>query len=325
LHTAREIGETLLRLARHADDPALAVLAHSALGFTALCLGALPVARLHLEEAIARATPDQRRALVVRIGRDLGIGCRIQAALLLWLLGYPEQALARLHEALALAHELPHPYSLALARCWAANVYQFRWDVPAVHEQAEAAVALSIEQGFPFWAAAGTILRGWALAMQGQGEEGLSQVRQGIAAYRATEAPLLVAYYCTLLAEVSAHLGHPEDGLQALVEAHTLMEQQEERYWEAEVCRLRGVLLLRQPGASQAEAEAWLQRALDVARRQEAKSLELRAAMSLSRLWQQQGKQAEAHALLAPIYGWFTEGFDTKDLQEAKVLLEALA
>jgi predicted ATPase len=196
--------------------------------------------------------------------------------------------------------------------------------VPAVHEQAEAAVALSIEQGFPFWAAAGTILRGWALAMQGQGEEGLSQVRQGIAAYRATEAPLLVAYYCTLLAEVSAHLGHPEDGLQALVEAHTLMEQQEERYWEAEVCRLRGVLLLRQPGASQAEAEAWVQRALDVARRQEAKSLELRAAMSLARLWQQQGKRLEARELLAPVYGWFTEGFDTADLQEAKALLEEL-
>jgi predicted ATPase len=186
-------------------------------------------------------------------------------------------------------------------------------------------VALAIEQGFPFWAAAGTILRGWALAMQGQGEAGMAEVCQGIAAYRATEAPLLLAYYCTLLAEVSAHLGHPEDGLQALVEAHTLMEQQEERYWEAEVCRLRGVLLLRQPGTPQAEAEAWLQRALDIARRQEAKSLELRAAMSLSRLWQQQGKQAEAHALLAPIYGWFTEGFDTKDLQEAKVLLEALA
>ena len=128
-----------------------------------------------------------------------------------------------------------------------------------------------------------------------------------------------------MLAEVSAHLGHPEDGLQALAEAHTLIEQQEERYWEAEVCRLRGVLLLRQPGTPQAEAETWLQRALDIARRQEAKSLELRAAMSLSRLWQQQGKQAEARELLASVYGWFTEGFDTKDLQEAKVLLEALA
>ena len=168
----------------------------------------------------------------------------------------------------------------------------------------------------------GTSLHGWALAMQGQGEEGMAQVRQGITAWRATGAALNVPYLCTLLAEISDHLGHIEDGLQALAEAHTLVEQHEERWWEAEICRLRGVLLLRQPGTPQAEAEAWLQRALDVARRQEAKSLELRAAMSLSRLWQQQGKQAEARALLAPIYGWFTEGFDTADLQEAKALLE---
>jgi class 3 adenylate cyclase/tetratricopeptide (TPR) repeat protein len=136
-HTARECGETLLRLAQRAEDPALAVIAHYALGTTRFYLGALPAARLHLEEAIARYTPDQRRALVFRSGYDLGISCRIRAALLLWLLGYPEQALARLHEALALAHELPHPFSLAGARCWAAYVYQFRWDVPAVHEQAE--------------------------------------------------------------------------------------------------------------------------------------------------------------------------------------------
>jgi predicted ATPase len=132
-------------------------------------------------------------------------------------------------------------------------------------------------------------------------------------------------YLCTLLADVCDHLGHTADGLQALAEAHTLVEQQEERWWEAEICRLRGVLLLRQTGTPPAEAETWVQRALDVARRQEAKSLELRAAMSLCRLWQQQGKQAEAHALLAPIYGWFTEGFDTADLQEAKALLEELA
>jgi predicted ATPase len=125
-----------------------------------------------------------------------------------------------------------------------------------------------------------------------------------------------------LLADVCAHLGHPEDGLQALAEAHTLVEQHEERWWEAEICRLRGLLLLRQPGTPQAEAETWLRRALDVARRQQAKSLELRAAMSLARLLQQQGKRTEAHELLAPIYGWFTEGFDTADVQEAKALLE---
>ena len=135
---------------------------------------------------------------------------------------------------------------------------------------------------------------------------------------------LHVPYLCTILADVAAHLGHIEDGLQALAEAHTLVEQHEERWWDAEIHRLRGVLLLRQPGTPQAEAETWLQRALDVARRQEAKSLELRAAMSLSRLWQQQGKRQEAYDLLAPIYHWFTEGFDTADLQEAKALLEAL-
>ena len=192
-----------------------------------------------------------------------------------------------------MAHELSHPFSLGFARCWAAFVSQFRRDVPAVHEQAEATVALSTEQGFPQWAAMGRSLRGWALAMQGQGEEGMAQVHQGIAAWQATGAAVFVPYFCTLLADVAAHLGHPADGLQALADAHTLVEQQEERWWEAEVSRLRGVLLLRQPGTPPAEAEACLQRALDVARRQEAKSLELRAAMSLSRLWQQQGKRAE--------------------------------
>ena len=126
------------------------------------------------------------------------------------------------------------------------------------------------------------------------------------------------------MADVADHLGSPADGLQVLTEAYLLVEQHEERWWKAEVCRLRGVLLLRQPMPQQAEAKAWLQRALDIARRQEAKSLELRAAMSLSRLWQQQGKWATAHELLAPVYGWFTEGFDTADLQEAKALLEEL-
>ena len=171
----------------------------------------------------------------------------------------------------------------------------------------------------------GASFRGWALALQGQGEEGIAQIRQGIATCRATGAEVVVPYFYTMLAEASAHLGHPADGLQALAEAHALVEQHEERWWEAEVCRLRGVLLLQQPGTSQAEAETCFRQALDVARRQEAKSLELRAAMSLGRLWQQQVKWTEAHELLAPIYGWFTEGFDTADLQEAKALLEELS
>ena len=325
LHTARELGEALLRLAQRTDDPALAVIAPYALGSTWLWLGALPAARQHLEEGIAHYTPDQHHALIFRMGQYPGVAYRANAVHPLWLLGYSDQALARLHDTLALAHELSHPNSLASTRYWAAFDSQLRRDVQAVHEHAEAAVALSTEQGFPLWLAGGTSLRGWALAMQGQGEEGMAQVCQGIAAWRATGAVLHVPYFCTLLADICDHLGHPADGLQALAEAHTLVEQHEERYWEAEVSRLRGVLLLRQPVPQPEEAETWLQRALDVARRQEAKALELRAAMSLSRLWHQQGKRQEAHDLLAEVYGWFTEGFDTADLQEAQVLLAELS
>jgi class 3 adenylate cyclase/predicted ATPase len=291
LHTARELGETMLRLAQHAHDPESEVIAHHALGVAWLWLGALSAARRHLEDGIARYTPDLSRALAFRTGTDPGVACRVFAAMPLWLLGHPDQALARLHEALAVAHELARPYTLASARSLAGFVSQWRRDVPAVYEYAEAAVALATEQGFPFWAALGMSFRGWALAMEGQGEEGVVQARQGIVALRATGAALLVPYLCTVLADVCAHLGHTEEGLQALAEAYTLVEQQEERWWEAEVARLRGVLLLRQTGAPQAEAETWLWRALDVARRQEAKSLELRTAMSLSRLWQQQGKR----------------------------------
>jgi predicted ATPase len=324
LHTARELGGTLLRLAHRAHTPAFSVLAHYALGATWFLLGALPAAHQHLEEVIARYTPDQHRAPMLRMGQDVGAACRAYAASTLWLLGYPAQALARLLEALALVHELAHPFSLVWVRGWAAFVSQCRRDVPAVHEHAETGVALSTEQGFAQWAAWGMSLRGWALAMQGQGEEGLAQVHQGIDSFRAIGAAVFVPYFCTLLAEVYAHLGYLEDGLQTLTEAHTLVEQHEERWWEAEVHRLRGVLLLQQRLPQQKEAEAYFHKALTVARRQQAKSLELRAAMSQAQLWQQQGKRAEARELLAPIYGWFTEGFETADLQEAKTLLEAL-
>jgi tetratricopeptide (TPR) repeat protein len=169
LHTARELGETLLRLAKRAHDPTLAVIAHYALGVTWFYLGALPAARLHLEEGIAHYTPDQRHVLVFRSGQDPGVACRIAAARTLWLLGYPDQALAYTHAALALAHELSHPYSLAWAQCLAAWVSQFRRDVPAAYEQANAAVALSAKQEFLLLVALGTSSRGWALAMQGQG------------------------------------------------------------------------------------------------------------------------------------------------------------
>jgi predicted ATPase len=186
-------------------------------------------------------------------------------------------------------------------------------------------MALSTEQGFAFYLGWGTILRGWALAEQGGEEEGVTQICQGLAAYRATGAEFFRPYYHALLAEAQGKMGRVAEGLSVLTEALTLVDKTAERIYEAELHRLQGELLLKQTVPDAQQAEACFHQALAVARRQQARSLELRAALSLSRLWQQQGKRAEAHELLAEVYGWFSEGFDTADLQEARALLEALA
>jgi predicted ATPase len=240
------------------------------------------------------------------------------------MLGYPDQARQSIHEALALAKEFTHPFSLAFTLTMAAVVHQFRREAQVVEEQAEAIKTLSTEQGFPFWLTFGTILQGWALTAQGKGVEGIAQVRQGLVAYRATGSELHRPYFLSLLAEAYEKVGQPEEGLSLLVEALAIVENTGERNWEAELYRRKGELLMIQQGQKVGEAEECFQKALDTARRQQAKSLELRVAMSLSRLRQQQGKQEEAHQLLAEIYGWFTEGFDTADLQEAKALLTEL-
>jgi len=333
LQTARELGEQLLTLAQHIGDTALLLEAHYALGNTVNYLGEFTAARAHFEQGIALYDPQQHRSHAFRYGQDPGVVCRAYAGMTLWCLGYPDQALRWSREALTLARELEQPFSLVYALFFAAMLHQFRREGPLTQERAEAARALAAEQGFTLWVAWGTIFRGWALterspapgAGQGQGEEGIAQMQQGLAAWRATGAETLRPYFLALLAEASAQMEQREEGLTLLAEALAVVNDTGERRWEAELYRLKGELLLASSAEHDTEAETWLQRALDVARRQEAKSLELRAAMSLSRLWQQQGKQAEARELLASVYGWFTEGFDTKDLQEAKVLLEALA
>jgi predicted ATPase len=206
-------------------------------------------------------------------------------------------------------------------------LHQSRREPQATHERAEALMALATEQGFAQYVAQATIMRGWALAAQGQGAEGTAQMRRGLAAYQATGSERQQPYNLALLAEAYGSLGQTAEGLSLLAEVLAPVDRPGERGWAAELHRLQGELLLAQAGDRQRvpEAEACLHQALDVARRQQARSWELRAATSLSRLWQQQGKCQEAYDLLAPIYGWFTEGFDTADLQEAKALLEALA
>jgi predicted ATPase len=239
-----------------------------------------------------------------------------------------------------LAEEVAHPLSLAFALFFAAILHFFRREGSLVQTRAEAVITLAAEHGFAHWWALGTMLQGWARAMQGQGAEGIAQLRQGLADWRATGARGAGPYYLAMLAEAYGKGEQVEEGLCVLAEALALVNAGGERRHEAELYRLKGELLLNAAcGRSQSlppltqsrrvqnaalSAEECFQQALAVARHQQAKSLELRAAMSLSRLWQQQDKQMEARQLLAPIYGWFTEGFDTADLQEARALLETL-
>jgi len=246
------------------------------------------------------------------------------------LLGYPGQALERIHETLTLAQELSHPFSLGFALYFAAQLRQFRREAHVSRERAEAAIALSTEQGFPTWLANGTVLRGWALAEQGQGEEGIAQLRQGLAAHQATGEEIVRSHFLALLAEAYEKVGQAEEGLTVLNEALGFVDKTGERFYEAELYRLKGTLTLqsevRGPKSEvEREAEECFLKAIEIARRQQAKSLELRAVMSLARLWYQQGKKDEARRMLAQVYGWFTEGFDTADLKEARVLLEELA
>jgi predicted ATPase len=211
-----------------------------------------------------------------------------------------------------------------MAQHYAALLHHRRHEAPAVQAQADALLTLATGQGFPLWASLGTFWWGWALAVQGQGEAGLAQMYQGMTAVLATGQMLSRPLGLVLLAEAAEHVGQVEEGLRLLAEALTAFEASGRGDMLAETYRLQGELLLRQDVPDAAQAEACFQQALAVARRQQAKSWELRAAMSLSRLWLQQGRNKEAHDLLAPIYDWFTEGFDTADLQEAKALLAEL-
>ncbi len=319
---ARGLGEQLLTLAQRQNDTALLQEAHWALGQTLLYLGELNPARTHLEQSSASYKPQSLRSQVSRDAAGTQIACLIHMALALWVLGYPERALKTSEEALSLAHELSHPFTLAFAFFGMAQLNQFRREVQATLERAEATIALSNEQGFPAWVEYGTPLRVWTLVMQGNTEEGIAQIRQIMANKPAAISNAQWPIFYALLVEAYGAAGQTEEGLDMVAQALALVEKTGFRFYEAELLRLQGELLLRRTSADGPQAETCLHRALDLARSQQAKSLELRAAMSLSRLWQQQGKKKEAYRLLKKVYGWFTEGFDTPDLQEARALLE---
>jgi predicted ATPase len=321
---ARELAEEALSLAQQFGDPLLVALGHWQLGVVSFGLGEYTAAQAHLQQVISFYEPQEHHQSLVSLrGLDAGVTALSFDACCLWALGYPEQALRRSQEVVALARELDHPFSLADGLYFAGCMCnKMRRDACALKDNADELVSLSQQSGFPGWLGTGTCFRGAALAMLGQFQEGMAQMREGMTAMQSIGVRLDLSGTLGSLAEAQAKAGQPEQGLTTLAEALALVEQTDERHWEAELCRLKGELLLMQ--GDDAEAEASLHKAVEVARRQQAKSWELRATVSLCRLWQQQGRIDEARQMLAEIYGWFTEGFDTPDLKEAKALLEEL-
>jgi predicted ATPase len=325
LETARTLGEQLLHLAQRMPDATLLLEAHRALGPSLFSLRALAPARAHRERAIWLYEPQHHRSLAFRSGQDPGVVCRGVVAWASGLLGYPDQALKGSADLRALAQELAPPCTLAYALDVTARMHQLRGEGKRTQQWAAALRTLSRQQGVTHRLATGMILWGWALTAQGHRAAGMAQGHQGLDAFRATRAERARPYDLAWLAEAYKAVGEVEEGLRLLAEALGAADHSGERFSESELYRLKGEFLLGRSAAPHTEAETCLRQALDVARRQQAKALELRAAMSLSRLWPQQGKRAEAHQRLAPIYSWFTEGFDTADLQEAKGLLDELS
>ncbi|MGH8614200.1 MAG: ATP-binding protein [Gammaproteobacteria bacterium] len=367
---ARQLGEQLLSPTYSVQSPGRLLRAHTGLGMTLFFLGELAPAHEHLKQSLALYDPQQHRSYSLRDGQDFGVISLSFSSLILWLLGYPDQALKKSHEALTLAREL-HPFSLVWALIAAAIFHQLRREGQAVLQQTETLFALLEKQGFSQFVGMGMIYQGVTLCQQGQAEEGVTQIQQGLAAQQVAGMKLVKPYHLSLLAEGYGKASQPEQGLKVLAEALEEIRSGGEQVYEAEIYRLKGELTLQKfqvpsckfqvgqnpkskvqgprstktnaqhlnPNSdAEAEAEAYFLKAIEIARQQQAKSLELRAVMSLVRLRQHQAQDhatrtthhavrpalTEAHRMLATIYNWFTEGFDTADLQEARTLLEEL-
>jgi class 3 adenylate cyclase/predicted ATPase len=323
LPTARDLGEQLLGLAQREQDPAHLLEAHRTLGLTLLVLGEFAAARAQMQQGLALCDLSARQPRSVLYGQHSGVACLSSAAYGLWFLGYPDQALTASQEAVSWARELSHPFTLAFALYYATQVHRVRREAYDT-EDLEALRALTTEQGFIHFATLATINDGYVLVMQGATAAGIDRLLQGLTAHQATGAALYMSAQLGGLAEAHGLSGQPEEGLRVMREALAFVDRTGEAYFAAELHRLRGELLFRRGDSSARAAEHEYRTGIEISRAQEARSWELRAATSLARLWRDQGKREEAQALLAPIYGWFTEGFETPDLKEAKALLEDL-
>jgi class 3 adenylate cyclase/predicted ATPase len=315
----------ILQLRQTIQDPFALMQTYTQEGQSLLYQGQFARARTHLEHGITLYRPQQYVPSAYFFGHHPFLHTLGSLALVLWVLGYPKRAVQHSTQMLRVAHELSHAFSFAFALSLQALLHHLRRETSLVQEQAATLVTVSTEHGFSFRVAWGNMLLGWAMVERGEGEAGMTRIEEGITAYRATGAKTLSAVWLGLCAEAYGNIGQSEEGLAVMIEALRAVEETGEHFYEAELYRLKGELLRSQSQDNQAEAETCFQHAISIAQSQQAKSWELRASISLARLWQQQGKRAEAHALLAPVYGWFSEGFDTADLTEAKALLDTLA
>ena len=285
-------------------------------------LGEFQRSRIHMEELIASYDPEKHRPLAFEHGWDLSVHARCLLALDLSALGYPGQALTQLQEAVAFARQLNHLFSLIFGLAWGCCLHTYRRDLLACQGFAEEGRQLSIKGGFPSFQEWFTFFLGWIRAERGEVEEGIVQMRRGLDSWRSTGHVVYFPGHLALIADASGRCGQVEEGLALVQEAIDLVEKEGQRYWEAEVHRVKGELL--KLSSRESEVEACFRQAIEVARRQRAKTYELRATTSLGRLLQKEGRSGEARPLLSEIYGWFTEGFDTPDLKEARALLDEL-
>ena len=321
----RELAAEFLTLAEKQGSTVPLMIGHRIMGISLTCTGDIEEGRAHLDRSIALYNPVQHRPLATRFGQDVGVTVLSYRSWAQWLFGHPNAALADADHVLKDARDIGQAATLMY------GLYHTSF-IPQIHcgnytratVEVEELVALADEKSSLFWKALGMLNRGYLLTLNGDASDAAQTITFGRTAFGSTRATVFAPFYLSYLARAHAELGHFDEAWQCLNEAMTAMETTGERWCEAEVHRMAGEIALMSPQPDAAKAEAYFERALVVARKQQAKSWELRTAMSMARLWRDQGKRDEARDLLAPVYGWFTEGFDTLDLKEAKALLDEL-
>jgi class 3 adenylate cyclase/predicted ATPase len=322
---SRDLATQFLSLAEKQGATVPLMIGHQIMGISLVSTGEITEARAHYDRAIALHDPVEHRPLAMRFGQDSGVVILSRRSFALWMLGYPEAALADAEQALRDAREIGHAATLMYALSVASFTHMYCGNYVALDAQLDELVALADEKGALFWKAFGTSLQGCHFALTGKAPDAVHMMTSGMTAVRSTGSTAFIPFFLSCLAMAHAQLGRFDDAWRCIGEAITAVETTKETWFEAEVHRMAGEIALKSQEPDAVKAEAYFERALAVAREQQAKSWELRAAMSMARLWRDQGKRDEARDLLAPVYGCFTEGFDRLDLKEAKELLDELA